>query len=273
MSSQGHGPVVAGLSSDQSAVVGYALLEAERRGTSVRLVHCHVDSPTLGARSVLEKVSVLDRAREVVQESGSSVDVAYSLQHGEAGTSLIVEAAQAAVVLVGARDESWLGRMLGGDLTGRLVAGAACPVVVIPPAFPAEHRLGGVVVTLDGDTSAAGPLRYGFEQAEARGEGLHVLHAAPVGTSEDDTEVLIDKVTAEVTRWNALTPTVPTRLSLTSGDALTECILATAQASLLVIGRPHGHSPLFALARPVALRVLREAQCPVAIVPAHYSAS
>lgn len=267
MSSQGHEPVVAGLSSDQPAVIGYTLLEAERLGTSVRLVHCHVASASMGARSVL------GGAREAVQELGSSVDVAYSLHRGEAGASLIAEAAQAAVVVVGARDESWLERMLGGDLTGRLVAGATCPVVIIPAVLPAECRTGGVVVTLDGDTSAAGPLRYGFEQADLRGEGLHVLHAAPVGTSKDDTEALIDKVTAEVARWNAVTPTVPTRLSLTSGDALTECVLATAQASLLVIGRPHGHSPLFALARPVALRVLREAQCPVAIVPARYGAS
>lgn len=259
---------MAGLSSDQPAVVRFALMEAERLATSVRLVHCPTSSPAPGATSVLH------RAREVVDESPGPVDVEYSLQAGEAGSSLIAEATQASVVIVGARDEEWLHRMLGGDVIGALVASAACPVVVVPPELPAALPVGqraGVVVTLDGDTSASGPLRYGFEQADFRGEELHVLHAAPAATSAEDTAVLIEQITAEVARCHAASPDVPTHLALAHGEDLAECIPATVHASMLVIGRPYGHSPLFALARPLAVRVLREARCPVAIVPAGYS--
>lgn len=259
-------PVVAGLSQDQPGVVRFALGEAERLKTSVRFVHCH-DGPADAAAT-----TVLDRAREVVQETYSAVDVAYALHEGDAGSNLIDEAVQAATVIVGTHDVTWLQRMFGGDVTGRLVASVSCPVVVVAGAFAADRGIHGVVVTLDGDTSAVGPLRYGFEQAEFRDESLHVLHATPVATSVADTEMLIAKVTAEVARCNARTPSVETRLSLTNGHALAECLLPTAHASLLVIGRPHGNSHVFALARPVAMLVLREARCPVAIVPAHYGA-
>jgi nucleotide-binding universal stress UspA family protein len=57
-------------------------------------------------------------------------------------------------------------------------------------------------------------------------------------------------------------------LWLTNGDALEQCIAATAQASMLVVGRPHGSSFSFARDGPIAMLVLREAKCPLAIVSA-----
>ena len=51
---------------------------------------------------------------------------------------------------------------------------------------------------------------------------------------------------------------VSVRMSFPRGYLATSCVTATAGASLLVIGRSHGHSSLFARAQPVATKVLRE---------------
>lgn len=259
-------PVVAGLSSDQPAVVRLALLEAERLATSVRLVHCQVAPSEPGGPAVLRL------AQEVVGESASSIEVEYSLREGDAGSILVAEAVQAALVVLGARDDEWLHRMLGGDVVGTVVAGAGCPVVVAPASStaPVGKRSGVVVVTLDGDTSASGPLRFAFEQADHRAEEVHVLHAAPAATSAEDAAALIAQVTAEVARCSSTIPDVPSHLVIAPGQDLGRCLAATTRASMLVIGRPYGHSPLFALARPLAVRVLREARCPVAIIPSSY---
>lgn len=270
-------PVIAGVSEDQPSVILHALREAVRLGASLRIVHCdattagdlHVScDPHEDMRSAGE--AILAAARHSVERSCLSTHVEYVLAHGDPGTCLVEESADACVVVVGADDATWLERMLGGDVSGHVALNAGCPVVVVPRRLSSSDQADGVVVTLDGDTSSAGPLRYGFEQADYRVEELHVLHATPPATSEADTASIVAHVTSEVARWNAQAPNVRVTLSLTNGDALAECVAATTRASLLVIGRPHGQAHSFALTRPVAMLVLREARCPVAIVPADY---
>jgi nucleotide-binding universal stress UspA family protein len=272
-----HGPVVVGIVDDQSSVLLYALGEAARLHTTVRVVHCYAglagdayfaqESPDpLHAAGA----AVLTRARAVVQDVEHAVHVEYVLLRGDPGTGLLDEAERAQVVVLGADDAGWLEWMLGGDVSGHLALAAPCPVVVVPRALRMEAPVTGVVVTLDGDTSADGPLRYGFEQAGRRDERLHVLHAAPVATTEADVASLTARVHHDVARWGALMPSVSVQVGLASGDAVEACLAATSNASLLVIGRPHGEARSFALARPVAVLVLRKARCPVVIVPADY---
>lgn len=273
-------PVVAGVSEDQPSVVRYAMAEASRLDTSVRVVHCyreHAGDVYIGSdrdepmRAAGE--AVLDAARRVVDEADAGQDVEYVLERGDPGSLLLRASEWAQVVVVGADETHWLERMLGGDVSGHLALQAACPVVVVPRELRDADLVDRVVVTLDGDTSASGPLRYGFELADFRTELLHVMHATPAATTAADTSVITARVSEEVALWNELTPAVRVQLSLTNGDSLEECIGATVFASLLVIGRPHGGSPLFALTRPVAMLVLREARCPVAIVPADYGSA
>lgn len=277
------GPVVAGVAgvaADESAVVRYALREAARLNTRVRVMHCyaeaadgvHLGPDPHGAMRVAGS-KILDQARLVVEAHGRDADVEYVLEHGDP-TALLLEAAEdAQAIVVGADDGTWVERMLGAGVSGQLALRAACPVVVVPQGRPGEGPVGGVVVILDGGTVSAGPLRYGFEQADSRVEDLHVLHAVPVATTEADTASLTAKVARDVAQWNLLIPGVRAQLSLTTGGADHECVEATADASLLVIGRPHGHTYSFALSRPVAMLLLGEARCPVAIVPAVHRSS
>lgn len=272
------GPVVAGVAADEPAVVRYALREAARLGTRVRVMHCvaedanDVDPDPHGTMQVTGS-NVLDQARLVVEAHGRDADVEYVLEHGDPAALLLEAAEDAQAIVIGADDATWVERMLGVSVSGQLALRAACPVVVVPQGQPGEGPVGGVVVILDGGTVSAGPLRYGFEQADSQVEDLHVLHAVPEATTEADTASLTAKVARDVTQWNLLIPGVRAQLSLTTGGADHDCIQATAQASLLVVGRPHGHTYSFALSRPVAMLLLGEARSAVAIVPAVYRSS
>jgi nucleotide-binding universal stress UspA family protein len=188
--------VVAGVSGDQPSVVLYALHEAARLDTSLRIVHC---GETLAGSSV--STEILDRARLVVEGSGLDVAVDYLAEVGDARLCLEAQARTARALVLGADHVAWLQQMLGGEVSGHLALSAACPVVVVPHALPALEPADGVVVTLE------------------------------------------------------------------------VCNEATARASLLVIGRPHGNGHSFALTRPVAMLVLRQARCPVAIVPTDHGST
>lgn len=277
-------PVVVGVSSKQATVVRYALAEAARLKTSLRVVHCYA-LPAQAAEfyvggDVLDTFriageSVIEEARELIEDEHPGTDVSYVLANGMPGAILLAESVDAQAIVLGADDVPWFDRMVGGEVSGQLARKASCPVVVVPAVDePGVGRFGsqrrGVVVTIDGDTSASSPLRYGFEQADIRGEILHVLHAAPAATLQDDFDNHRANVAEVLAGWAELYPDVRVLSSLTSGDPIETCIAATEHASLVVVGRPHSHTVLFALARPLALQVLRQANCPVAVVPTDY---
>lgn len=275
-------PVVIGVADKQPAAVAYAIAEAGRLRRSLRVVHCWampVATPAFYlAPDAVESMringeSVLDDVRSAVLEVAPSLDVDYVIADGAPTNVLLQEAPGAAVLILGSDDVPWFDRFLGGEVSGFLARRAACPVVVVPERSVPGTGIGGVVVTIDGDTSATGPLRYGFEQADLRHEALHVLHAAPEATLREDFDAHRANVAEVVAGWQGLFPGVVVHQSTTEGAPVDECILATGEASLVVIGRHHGHSIPFARARPIAMTVLRSAQCPVAVVPLEYGRS
>lgn len=259
-------PVVVGVSGDQPGIVAHGVREAVRLNTSLRVVHCSTDGAAEAAGA-----AILQQARVVVAASQPPVEADYVVERGDPCALLVEQAESAAALVIGADEVEWTERVLGGKVSGVLALSARCPLTVVPENLKVSSP-SGVVVTLDGDTSTAGPLRYGFEQADFRSEELHVLHATPAATTAEDTAVITERVQREVERFHQVAPDVRARLSLTNGDSLEECIKATETASLLVIGRPHGRGHMFALTRPVAMLVLREARCAVVIVPSGYGA-
>lgn len=275
-----HFPVLVGVADKQPAAMAYAIAEAARLKRPLRVVHSWA-LPTVSSEFYVgaeaaeamrtDGEAVLNDARGVVAELSPTLEAEYLVVTGSPSNVLGDEAKQAAVLILGSDDVPWFERMLGGEVSGYLARTAACPVVVVPERTVPGTGVGGVVVTIDGDTSAAGPLRYAFEQADARHESLHVLHAAPEATLREDFQNHTANVAEIVAGWQELYPDVEVIRSITEGAPADECIEATAEASLVVIGRHHGHSIPFARARPIAMTVLRKAQCPVAVVPLDYA--
>ncbi|MEO6606532.1 MAG: universal stress protein [Aeromicrobium sp.] len=275
-------PVVVGIVDKQPSVLRFAMREAIRAGAPLRVVHA-VSMPVqvaefnvgIDAMSAAREggQKLLDDAKHFIDKEAESPPVSYVLTTEPAIQALERESATARVLIIGADDLPWYDRMLGGAVAPHVTRHASCAVVVVPEISYPPTATGGVVVTLDGDTSASGPLGFAFEQADARDRTLQVLHAAPPATLTSDVEDIRVNIGAILAGWNESFPDVrviPTFIFETPEQAIVD---ATENAELVVVGRPHNRTIAFALARPVAMQVLRRAQCPVAIVPADYQGS
>jgi nucleotide-binding universal stress UspA family protein len=272
--------VVVGIRDKQPTALRFALREARRTGGSLRVVHsAGFPIPSLeflsGAGAVAENVretgqNVLDDAKHFIDQEITAVSADYVLTDAAPIEALEAEARTARALVVGADDISWPDRLLGGAISEHLSGHAACPVIVVPERAYPTHLSAGVCVALDGDTSADGSLRFAYEQADARDNSLHVLHATPPGTQSKDMELIRANLAEVLAGWSTAYPGVRVMLSFPMADAEEACVSATERAELVVVGRPHGRGLPFSLARPLASRVIRRAHCPVAVVPSDY---
>ena len=272
-------PVVVGIGDKQPTALRFALREAHRNGTGLRVVHsAGLPTPSVAAQAGVEIVEaireagqkVLDDAQHFVEQEVTPVPVTYVLTAVAPIGALEAEAHAASTVVIGADNIAWPDRLLGGAIASHVALHAACPVVVVPERAYPTALTGGVVIALDGDTPARGPLQFAFEQAHARGDVLHVLHAIPPATATSDAETLRANIGEVLAGWSDTYPDVRVLLSFPIDEAHDACLRATERSELVVVGRPHHHALPLALARPLAAEVLRHAHCPVAVVPAEY---
>lgn len=272
-------PIVVGVENKQLAALRYALGEAALKGCGVRIVHAYSMS-TVGPAllgddimdaSAADAYAILDSARDFVASQNTKVPVEYVVEFGAPTQVLQAASLTARSLVLGPENASWYERILAGEVGSWLATRAECPVVVIPENWH-EHevRRGGIVVTVDGATDAHGPLTYAFAAADRRNQELHVLHVVPPATSEQDEEELRLNIAEVLAGWADKYPTVSVFRSLVFGNTDEACIRSTSLANLVVVGRPHGHNLPFSLLRPVAVSVIKEANCPVAVVPTNY---
>ncbi|WP_332661735.1 universal stress protein [Aeromicrobium sp.] len=272
-------PVVVGIGDKQPTALRFALQEAQRRGAELRVVHsagvpAQAAAFYVGAE-MLEGLleggqKVLDDAQHFVEGEGSSVHVTYVLTPAAPIEALEAAAHEANPLIIGADDISWPDRLLGGAIASHIALHAPCPVIVVPERTYPTPLAGGVLIALDGDTSARGPIQFAFEAASERDNVLHVLHAIPPATTTEDAEGMRANVGEILAGWADTYPDVHVYVTYSVDDPEEACIRATGQSELVVIGRPHRHALPFALARPLAAEVLKHAHCPVAVVPSDY---
>ena len=272
-------PIVVGVEDKQLAALRYALSEAALKGCGVRVVHAYSMStagPALSGEDIMEAsaadaYAIVDRARDFIESQKTAVPVEYAVEFGAPTQVLQEESLKARTLVLGPENASWYERILAGEDGSWLSTRAECPVVIIPENwYQHEVRRGGIVVTIDGATDAHGPLTFAFAAADRRNQELHVLHVVPPATSEQDEEELRLNIAEVLAGWTDKYPTVRVLRSLVFGETDEACIRSTSLANLVVVGRPHGRSLPFSLTRPVAVSVLKEANCPVAVVPTNY---
>lgn len=274
-------PVVVAVGDKQPSALRVAVSEARSSGSPLRVVHS-AGLPAQAAEfyvgvsaSLLDDIraegqAILDDARHVIEELAPTLEVEYVMTEQAPLQALELEAARARVLVVGADDVSWVERLLRTKIAGYLAKHAPCPVIVVPETeFPSGPD-GEVVLALDGDTSAAGPLRMAFEEADARDCLLHILHSTPPGTLVSDAEATRANVAEVLAGWRERFPDVMVLEAFPIDLAAQALTRATESAELVIIGRPHTHHIPLSLSRPVAMKVLAKAQCPVAVVPADY---
>ncbi|WP_330340232.1 universal stress protein [Streptomyces sp. NBC_00557] len=174
----------------------------------------------------------------------------------------------------------------GDDTTGlatgpaalAVTAASACPVVLIPdadvPVAAPARRVTQVTLGIDARHPAEQAIDFAFGAAQVRGVRLHAVHAwklpscaagLPFGVPEADRATWEDhevQLLGDALRpWRVKYPRVPVLEDVVLLNPVEALIHHAEAAALLVVGRGASGTP------GVVQALLREAQCPVALVP------
>jgi nucleotide-binding universal stress UspA family protein len=257
-------PVIAAIAYDQPELFRFALDEARRLGCGVRATHVYSVTQLQDLRGCEEELFDKLRATATGESDPPSVD--YLWWWGDPAEVLITESREACEVVIGVDEGTWLSKVAGGEVARKVALNAACPVVVFPTGGPTNTQAGRVAVAIDTSGPVEAPLRYAFEAAHRRHEPIHVVEASGTGSDYPERERRRHRLEDIVDQWRFRYPDVPVRISVEGGPVVAACVLATQDASLLVLGQPRNHHTTMSF-DAVAARVLRQAHAPVAVIP------
>jgi nucleotide-binding universal stress UspA family protein len=192
----------------------------------------------------------------------------------------LAEAERPELIVVGSSHVGVLGRITPGSTGERLLHGACCPVVIVPKGYrESPHELRTIGVAYDGSDEASVALRTAAEVARATGARLRVIevidavtYGAPALMGGPGYDVrrsdLEDHARRSLDEAVATIPSdVDTEPVLLAGDPARELAGQTGTLDLLLTGS-RGYGPLRAvMAGGVTGRVLRDAACPVVVLP------
>lgn len=235
---------------------------------------------------------LLDEAADVVRSRyGDSPAVRTEILEGMPLPVILEAAGESAKVYLQRRHLSPLDNVLNGPVVAGVAARSPVPVVVVPEAFsgwdlPGRRRV-TVAVKRTGHQEEL--LEEGFRTASRMQAGLkilrvvepHRLHGVMHGVSlpgrhhpEHAAPHVETLTTAELrlleylAAWRGRFPEVPTRAQVLRQRAVIALLEATADSDVLLISRPPTRLPANALGT-LSRALIREAVCPVAIVPVH----
>ncbi|TJZ99579.1 universal stress protein [Actinacidiphila oryziradicis] len=293
-------PVVAGIdgSARSLAAADWAAREAALRRAPLRLVHAAPSAPgpvmPVTAAEVWQQVGeeVLRHAVADLGERYPDLVVRGEQVSGRPADTLLSAAANARLLVVGARGTGGFDGLVMGSVALRAAAAAACPVVVVPEQ-PADANAGDeeaapvaggsarVVTGLDAHEPVDGTADFAFAAARRHYALLRVVHAwtlpaasvSPLmldvteedrATWEDQEVVLLSDALRE---WREKYPGVAVQPDVRLLHPAMALVTASSGADLLVIGRRTEPRAPEGRLGPVAHAVLHHARCPVAIVP------
>jgi len=196
------------------------------------------------------------------------------------GLQELAEAEQAAMIVVGSSHVGAVGRVLPGSTAERLLHGAPCPVAVAPRDYrTTAHAFRRIGVAFDGSDESGAALDASVALARAGRAELRVIGVAEVlaygspafmvgrafVAARDDYERSASLELVDVV--DGLPGDVAAEAVFRVGDPAGEIAAQTGDLDLLVTGS-RGYGPLAAvLLGGVTGRLLRQAACPVLIVP------
>ncbi|MDF3145592.1 MULTISPECIES: universal stress protein [unclassified Streptomyces] len=182
---------------------------------------------------------------------------------------------EAKVVVCGLRREDVADSQTAGLPLPVNVEAAARPLVFVPDDLSDARRSEGVTLGVDARNPAAAAIDFAFDSARIRSSRLYVVHAwslpasaaeLPFAVPEEDRAAWEDQEVQQLADalqpWCEKHPEVPVLQDVvlfTPAQALLRC---SAGAALVVVGRKPGVGWRYMIGS-----LLREATCPVAVVP------
>jgi nucleotide-binding universal stress UspA family protein len=164
----------------------------------------------------------------------------------------IAERDNADAIVVGAPHRTGADRVLGGDVAAGTLHGAPVAVAVVPTGFAEhEHVVRTIGVGFDGSAESRAALRLGAQLAREAGAALRVISVGFATMPEHEAAAVAEGGTHETI----------------AGRPAAELSRLSTDLDLLVVGsRSHGPVRRLLLGSTSA-RLVREASCPVLIVP------
>jgi nucleotide-binding universal stress UspA family protein len=271
------------------AAVRWAAAEADRRRAKLRLTHVlalPVMSSPMGVAVTLPTEPLQQAAERLLNETcrriradhpDLTIDVVVTF--GSAAPSLLQEATDAALVVLGSRGLGEFRDLAAGSVSAHVATHAPCPVVVIPARWESEQSTARIVVGVDGSEVSMSAVEFAFEQAQARHATLVAVMAwnDPVRTGPGDLLPLVYDLDALEQENAALLaesvaghaekyPDVQVQQKLVRGHAADVLIDAGRSAELLVVGSRGRGAFRGLLLGSVSRSLVHHAPCPVAVV-------
>ena len=158
------------------------------------------------------------------------------LHRGPVASALLHEAAQATMVVVGARGGEGFPGLPTGSTATQVAEHASCPVVVVRE--PGAD--GPVAVGVDGSHAADAAMAFAFEEASVRDREVVAVHAAPLPADpalrEEAARAAGALLQRQVAAWATKYPQVRLRTRLVHEEPREALREAAEQAALLVLG-------------------------------------
>ncbi|MCL6735989.1 universal stress protein [Streptomyces neyagawaensis] len=296
--------VIAGVdgSTESLAAAHWAARESLRRGMELRLVHAwewHPRPPAsvpLGTGQRAWAEQTLDEVVRSVRAAHPGLGIEDRLVREAPVAALLDATDEAELLVLGSRGLSGLAGFVVGSVSQRVVARSTRPVVLVrsgesaagehlpapdgvsPDEIP-ELPYRDVVLGLDVSHPCDELIEFAFAAARRRGTGLRVVHAYRVPTAYavdytydpvPGTELLAEReraVVAALRPWCAKFPEVTVVETVVEGRAAGALVDASADASLVVVGRRIRDARPGPHTGPVTHAVLHHVGCPVAVVP------
>jgi nucleotide-binding universal stress UspA family protein len=186
------GVIVAGIDGSQSALEAarWAAFDAERRGTTLRLVHA-VAAPAVGGYpepSLLAPtvtVHMRQRAARLLQTTADHLGADHPglriemvQQDGPPVPVLMDQSRKAFATVVGADGVGRISGVFFGSVSARLAEhGHGCIVIArADPVAPTASDPGDVVVGVDGSPQSQAAIGFAYEEAALRGATMVAIH-------------------------------------------------------------------------------------------------
>ena len=279
--------VVVGVDGSEGSdrAVRYGALEAARLGTDLTLVHVVPDYVPLAPMHPLipDDLAGLGRslvtdAREAAARYAGDVHVTTLVRTGSAITILVAVASDARLMVLGRNLRSRLHHVFTGAVTSGVASRASCPVVSVPDGWEPASTTGRVVVGFKDSTHGSAALAQAFATACSKGDRLTVIHAWELPSVYDDIIVrrthdehwnvqALDSIESRIAGLREEYPGLVVDVTVAHAQPAHALIEAASGADLLVVERRGGRLPSGFHLGGTARAVLREATCPVEILP------
>ncbi|WP_345470550.1 universal stress protein [Actinoallomurus oryzae] len=251
-------PVVVGVDGSAAALnaVDWAAAEAGRRRLPLRIVHVAVrweynveapaESEMEAPRPEAAGLQVLHIAEERAR-TFASLRVDCRLGIGPIPLTLLQEAEDAALLVLGPHGTGGFTRLLLGSVSRQAAEHAPCPVVIVPHDTDTRPRQAEIVVGVDGSAGSIDALGFALEEASLRAVGLRAIHAwahpayppemRPIrydaaAVEREGTRLLSESLAG----WRSKYPDIPVLEQVVEGAPADVLIEASGAAELLVVG-------------------------------------